>query len=463
MRKPSFIGIAILLSLLPAAGQAQPAWEEIHNRLSAFQEQVTALDGIAILHGNILLDRNPDVEYPFRQESNLYYLTGWTGRDATLIVHAPGEKDRGLILYVPPRDPRREVWTGPMEGLEEARDRFPGLDVQPRDSLWEDLPSLLYGMDRLLLSAGNDIRFQKQLDLLLEDTRGTPTIRQEAADILGEQRLLKSPYEIQQIEQAITVTGRSLENAFARIPSLEQEYELAAWIEFGFQSRGAERLAFPSIVAAGTNATFLHYDRNNNPLEKHGLVLMDVGAEWGYYSADISRTVPVDGTFNNAQRRLYEMVLQAQTEAIAMVEPGAAFRVPHTTAVRRITQGLIDLGILEGDVDTLVAKKAYRPYFMHGTSHWLGLDVHDVGGYRDADGALRSLEPGMILTVEPGIYLKADDESVPKKYRGIGIRIEDDVLVTPEGHRVLSRDIPRQVDEIEALMEGAKGLFRRGL
>jgi Xaa-Pro aminopeptidase len=301
------------------------------------------------------------------------------------------------------------------------------------------------------------------LDLLKSSSYRFPSTIQEANDLIRPLRLIKSEYEIAQLERAIEITGESLSEAFTRIPQLKQEHELAALIEFGFTSRGVQRLGFPSIVGSGLNTTYLHYGDNNSAIPRDGLVLMDVGAEWNMYSADISRTVPADGSFSNAQRDLYDLVLKAQEAAIASVAPGVPFREPHNVAVRVVTAGLVDLGFLDGNLDSLIAQREYRQFFMHGTSHWLGLDVHDAGGYSDTDGNPHTLQAGMVLTVEPGIYISESMESVPKRYRGMGIRIEDDVLVTADGHRVLSADIPKQVNEIEALMSGAKGLFRRGL
>ncbi|MCF6237766.1 MAG: Xaa-Pro dipeptidase, partial [Candidatus Marinimicrobia bacterium] len=257
---------------------------------------------------------------------------------------------------------------------------------------------------------------------------------------------------IKALEKAIRITGESLVDAFKIIPRLGFEYEAQAEIEYGFKKRGVVRPGFPSIVGAGKNSTYLHYEDNRGALVAGDLLLMDVGAEWDFYSADISRTVPISGIFSPEQTLIYQLVLDAQLAGIESVKPGAAFREPHNLAVEVITTGLVDLGLLEGQVDTLISQKIYRKFFMHGTSHWLGLDVHDVGGYLAPDGQPHILKAGMVLTVEPGIYISEADDVDPRWWN-IGVRIEDDVLVTTKGHRVLSAAIPKTIKDIETLMQ----------
>jgi len=269
---------------------------------------------------------------------------------------------------------------------------------------------------------------------------------------LKSQRLIKSEYEIQALEKAIDVTGLALQETWPLIPSLKFEYEVQAEIEYGFSKRGAVRLGFPSIIGGGKNTTFLHYEDNRGDLVPGDLILTDIGAEWDYYAADVTRTVPTSGKFSPEQSQIYQLVLDAQLAAIATVKPGSTFSKTHEIAVDVITAGLIELGLLEGELSELVADKTYRKFFMHGTSHWLGLDVHDVGGRVDSEGKPHILQTGMVITVEPGIYI-SESEGIEPKWWNIGVRIEDDVLVTRQGYRVLSESIPKTIAEIEALMQ----------
>ncbi len=255
------------------------------------------------------------------------------------------------------------------------------------------------------------------------------------------------------MEKAIRITEESLIDAFPLIPKLDYEYEVQAEIEYGFKKRGSVRLGFPSIIGAGKNSTYLHYGDKSGKLQSGDILLMDVGAEWGYYSADITRTVPVNGVFSPEQALIYQLVLDAQVAAIESIKPGAIYKEKAlAVAAEIITMGLVDLGLLVGDVKTLIREKAYRKFFMHGTSHWLGLDVHDAGDRVDAEGIPHKLRAGMVLTVEPGIYI-SESEDIDPKWWNIGVRIEDDVLVTAKGNRVLSATIPKTISEIESLMQ----------
>jgi len=313
------------------------------------------------------------------------------------------------------------------------------------------LEKLIGGYDRLVISYGNNTTFEDEFEKNLKGTSNHPDIIQEAASLLKSHRLIKSDAEIQSIEKAIEVTRQSLEDVLASMPTFNYEYEVQAAIEYGFAKRGSIRLGFPSIVGAGKNGTYLHYEDNRGALNTGELLLMDVGAEWDYYSADISRTIPISGQYNPEQKAIYQLVLDAQTAAIKKVKPGVSWREPHDTAVEVLTAGLVELGLLEGDPADLTRSKAYRKFFMHGTSHWLGLDVHDAGGWVGANSKPHILQAGMVLTVEPGIYI-SEAQDVEPRWWNIGVRIEDDVLVTQKGHRVLSQSIPKTIQEIEALM-----------
>ena len=428
--------------------------DEFARRRAVFLNELRELKAIGILHSAPEVVRNNDVNYSYRQESNFFYLTGWTYPEAILVLtpREAGSELAEVSLFVTPRDPEREIWTGPRLGLEEAVN-LPGIDQAiAYDDFFEHLFKLMKGHERLVISYGGDNEFQTAIWKSLAESRVHPPIVQEAASLIKAQRLIKSETEIQALEKAIEITGHSLVDALRKIPKLQYEYEVQAEIEYGFKKRGAQRLGFPSIVGAGKNSTFLHYEDNYGKLDPGAVILMDVGAEWDYYSADITRTVPVSGKFSPEQAKIYQLVLDAQTAAIESLKPGVAFRGTNRIAIEVITAGLVDLGLLTGDVDTLITRRKYRKFFMHGTSHWLGLDVHDAGGYIDADGEPYKLKAGMVFTVEPGIYI-SETEDIDSKWWNIGVRIEDDVLITKQGYRVLSAGIPKTIKEIEAIMQ----------
>ncbi|NQV29980.1 MAG: aminopeptidase P N-terminal domain-containing protein [Candidatus Marinimicrobia bacterium] len=413
--------------------------DEFARRRAIFITELRDLNACAILHSAPVLNRNKAVEFPYRQDSDFFYLTGWEQSEAILLI-TPNSDLNGqaqVSIFAPARDPKMEVWTGPKKDIGDARN-LPGVDqAMAYDEFYKHLEKLIAGYERLVISYGNNADFKVEFSRQLELAYTHPTIIQEAASILKSQRMIKSDREIKSLEKAIEVTGLALEATWPHIPSLNFEYEVQAEIEYGFAKRGALRLAFPSIVGAGKNTTFLHYEANRGELVSGDLILTDIGAEWDYYSADITRTVPTNGKFSPEQTQIYQLVLDAQLAAIKTVKPGSNFRMTHDTAVDVITAGLIDLGLLEGELSKLVAEKEYTKFFMHGTSHWLGLDVHDVGGRVDADGNPHILKAGMVLTVEPGIYI-SESENVEPRWWNIGVRIEDDVLVTKKGYRVLS-------------------------
>lgn len=408
---------------------------------------------VALFHSAPTVNRNDDVDFPYRQDSDFYYLTGWEESEAILILQKHDSGATNTVLFVRPRNPHLEIWTGIRPGPEGAMTRA-GIDTAYAiDEFGALRGKLLYNAPKLILADGGDKTFRAELDEWLAGAGNyAPTMIQRAGTITAPFRLIKSQTEIQLLQHAIDITGASLEEALSKLKTLEYEWQLAAEIEYGFKKRGAQRLGFPSIVGSGKNATILHYETNRDPLDKSGLVVMDVGAEYHYYSADVTRTVPVDGTFSPEQKAIYELVLAANLAAIDAVKPGVNWREPHNIAVRVITEGLVELGLLRGEVDTLIAQNKYRKFFMHGTSHWLGLDVHDVGGHHQADGSPWELQPGMVLTIEPGIYIREGLEDVDPKWYNIGVRIEDDVLVTKSGHQVLSGDIPKTVKAIEKVM-----------
>jgi Xaa-Pro aminopeptidase len=428
--------------------------DEFARRRAIFLEELRELDACAIFHTAPHYERNHHVEYPYRQDSDYFYLTGWTQMEGVLVLTPQENPDDGaeVSLFVPPRNPKKEVWTGPKPGIDEAM-VLPGIDqAYDYGDFYTHLGELIKGYNRLVISYGSNLVFEHEFEENFELIDSRPSIVQEASSLLKSHRLIKSGTEINALQKAIDVTHQSLEEVLPLIPALKFEYEVQAAIEYGFVKRGSERLGFPSIIGAGKNATYLHYEGKHGELTGGDLLLMDVGAEWKYYSADISRTVPISGKFSPEQRAIYQLVLDAQTAAIEIVKPGVSWRGPHETVVQVITAGLVDLGLLEGVPADLIQAKAYRKFFMHGSSHWLGLDVHDVGGWLDTNGQTHQLKAGMVLTVEPGIYI-SESEDVDSKWWNIGVRIEDDVLVTQKGHRVLSQSIPKTIQEIETLMQ----------
>ncbi|NQV42134.1 MAG: aminopeptidase P N-terminal domain-containing protein [Candidatus Marinimicrobia bacterium] len=428
--------------------------DEFARRRAIFLDELRELNACAIFHTAPQYDRNHHVEHPYRQDSDFFYLTGWPLKEGILVLtpqENPGDSAE-VSLFVTPRKPKMEVWTGPKAGIDEAK-VLPGIDqAYDYEEFYTQLGEMIKGYERLVISYGSDPVFEHEFVEHLESTASRPSLVQEASALLKSHRLIKSDHEIQSLEKAIDVTNQALADAWPVIPTMKFEYEVQAFIEYGMAKRGAERLGFPSIIGAGKNSTYLHYEGNHGDLIVGDLLLIDVGAEWNYYSADISRTVPISGTYSPEQKAIYQLVLDAQLAAIDRVMPGVSWREPHDTVVAFLTSGLVDLGLLEGDPATLIQEKAYRKYFMHGSSHWLGLDVHDVGGWVGDNGAAHQLKVGMVLTVEPGIYI-GESEDVDPKWWNIGVRIEDDVLVTQKGHRVLSQSIPKTIQEIEALMQ----------
>jgi len=428
--------------------------DEFAKRRAIFIEELRELNACAIIHSAPSYQRNNDVGHPYRQDSDFFYLTGWPYRDGVLVLTPQDdiEKSSEVTFFVTPRDPKMEVWTGPKWGVSEAL-VLPGIDQSYEYGVFFDhLGKLIGGYDRLVISFGSNPYFEESFKAQLKSERQRPSIVQEAASLLKAHRLIKSDAELEALQMAIDITRESFIDVLPQIPNFSYEYEAKALIEYGFTKRGSKRLGFPSIVGAGINATYLHYEDDRGELKPGDLLLLDIGAEWEYYSADISRTVPISGKFSPEQAAVYQVVLNAQLAAMEEVKPGTSWRQPHETAIAVITAGLVELGLLEGEVTTLIQDKSYRKFFMHGTSHWLGLDVHDAGGYLADDGEPHKMKAGMVLTIEPGIYI-SESEDVDEKWWNIGIRIEDDVLVTPKGYHVLSQSIPKSIEEIEGLMQ----------
>jgi len=412
-------------------------------------------DGAALFPSAPLAARNRDVEHPYRQDSDLYYLTGFD-EPASVLLLTNEHAEHRAVLFVRPRKRDREIWDGPRAGVEGAVQTF-GADVAfPIDELEKRLPDYLGNVERVHYRLAQydevDAKLFECLNLLRRGGRSgiaAPEAIIDPSASLHEMRLRKSDREIETMRQAATISKEAHLRAMCVARPGLHEYEVDAELLHIFRKHGSERPAYESIVGSGPNATILHYRAGSRVLNDGELLLIDAGCEYGYYASEITRTFPVNGSFSDAQRAIYEVVLHAQKAGIEAVKPGITLKDIHDRAVRSITEGLVGIGVLQGDVDTLIEEKKYEPFYMHRTSHWLGMDVHDVGHYY-VDGKHRPLEPGFVLTVEPGIYIGTDAEDVDARWRGIGIRIEDDVLVTKAGADVLSDGIPKEIDDIEA-------------
>ncbi|MGD8394606.1 MAG: Xaa-Pro aminopeptidase [Candidatus Eiseniibacteriota bacterium] len=417
-----------------------------------------ALGGdVAILPAAPERTRSHDVTYPFRQDSDLYFLTGCLEPE-TIAVLTGGESGSRFILFVRPRDPEREQWTGRRVGVEGATERLEADEAYPVEEFDARLPELLDGAQRVQLAFGKYPQFDERVTRVVhrqrrESRKGVraPTGMVDVRELLDAMRLVKSTSDIELVRRAAEITAEAHLAAMRACHADMFEFELAALIEYLFRKNGALSPGYPTIVGSGENATILHYIDNDRRMQRGELVLIDAGAEYGYFSADITRTFPVGGRFSTPQREIYEVVLAAQKAAIRAVTPGSTMKRVHDAAVRVVVRGLRDLGLLKGTPAELVRDGAFRRFFMHGTGHWLGMDVHDVGSYRHGR-EWRELEPGMVLTVEPGIYVTSEMRGVPRRYWGIGVRIEDDVLVTRSGREVLTAGVPKEVDAIEAVM-----------
>ncbi|MFO7178386.1 MAG: aminopeptidase P N-terminal domain-containing protein [Pseudomonadota bacterium] len=398
--------------------------------------------------------RNNDVEHEYRQHSDFYYLTGFDEPESVLLLRSEAPH---FVLFVRPRDPERETWDGPRAGVEGARSLFGADEAYPIAELDERLPDLLKGMPRLYYALGGegDARVLAALaKLRRRERQGAewPTALIEPAEVLHELRLRKEPEEIELMRRAIAITREAHLAVMRAARPGAHEYELEAILRRVFREAGSERPAYSPIVGSGPNATILHHRKNDRRMNDGELVLVDAGCEYGYYAADVTRTFPVSKRFDATQRAVYEVVLAAQLAAIERVRPGSTVQDVHAAALDVIVDGLIELGLVEGPRTIALEEKRYQTFFMHGTSHWLGMDVHDVGRYRRG-GAPRPLEPGMVLTVEPGIYVP-QSAGIDPRFAGIGVRIEDDVLVGPDGPVVLSADVPKTVEEVERACAG---------
>lgn len=415
---------------------------------------------VALLQGARLVARSNDTDFAFRQDSDFHYLTGFDHPHATAVLRTDGGP--AYTLFVEARDRERELWNGYRPGVDGAKSDHGANEAHPIEALDAELPRLLEHAERVFHMLGRDPRLDAKIAEIFESLRkrsrqGLIPASQviDPRSILHEMRLIKEPSEIESLRRASAITAEGHREA-ARIAHAGRfEYELQAALEYAFRRCGSAGVAYNSIVGGGKNATILHYVANDQKLRGAELVLIDAACELDGYASDVTRTYPVGGAFSGPQRAIYEVVLAAQLASLEVAKPGATLPEVHNASVRKLTEGMVSLGLLSGNVDDLIKTDAFRRYYMHGTSHWLGLDVHDVGPYT-VGGKPRPLAKGMCFTVEPGLYVAADDDKAPAQFRGIGVRIEDDIVITANGHENLTAPlIPKHPADVEAWVRDA--------
>lgn len=432
------------------------AQDEYARRRAALLQQLPQ-KSVALVSASHLKTRNRDAEYAFRQDSDFYYLTGFNEPDALLLL-IPGRAEGEFVLFCPPRDPQMEIWTGYRAGPEGCVRNFGADQAFALEELEQQMPRLLDGVHRLYYALGSDEALDTRVRGWLNQVRAQSRQGAQAPEelvlldnLLHEQRLFKSAAELDMMRRAAEISAEAHCRAMRLSRPGLYEYQLEAEITGYCMQKGARFQAYSPIVGGGANGCILHYIDNSAELKDGDLVLIDAGCELDNYASDITRTFPVNGRFSPQQRALYQLVLDTQLACIEAMQPGVPWNRIHDLSVELLTEGLIELGLLQGERDALIEAGAYRRFYMHRIGHWLGMDVHDVGQYK-LDGEWRPLEPGMVMTIEPGLYVAPDDDSVAPEWRGIGIRIEDDVLVTEQGPDVLTAAVPKTIADIEALM-----------
>ena len=430
--------------------------DQYQSRRQALLEQI---DGLCLVFANTTSVRNSDVEYIFRQDSDFFYLTGFEEPSAALLLDSMAPEGEKVTLFLRERDPEMEIWDGFRLGVERAPSALNVDKAAPIDELESELvarlpsrPNLYYTIgfpqrgtqDELVVGAITKVNRRRK-------SNASVSSMVSLAPIIGEMRMLKSVSEIAIMQAAADLTTLGHRKAMSIASPGLREYQLQHAMEYEWLSRGSQRNAYPSIVGSGPNACILHYRAGSRICEEGELVLIDAGCELDGYASDVTRTWPISGTFTESQRAIYEVVLKAQIGAIEKCRVGYSYEDVHNEAVRLLVEGLIKLALLDGTVESCIEDKTYRRFYMHGTGHWIGMDVHDVGP-TEVKGSPRLFQSGMALTVEPGIYIAPDDESVSEQYRGIGIRIEDDVVITDGDPLILTADIPKTIEDIEALL-----------
>ncbi|HEX3250775.1 MAG TPA: Xaa-Pro aminopeptidase [Pyrinomonadaceae bacterium] len=427
----------------------------IRPQLKEFMRRM-APKSVAIIPGAHDTRRSNDTHYRFRQDSDFFYLTGFEEPDALAVIKP--EADQKYTLFVRPRDPEREIWDGRRAGVDGAKSDFGADEAFPTAEFDAKLAEFLDGAEVLYYRLGMDQDLDNTIIKEIARMRGSnrkpihpPQTIIDPATIVHEMRVLKSGDEIEIMQKAADIAAEAHCEAMKAAKPGMQEYQLEALIEQIFRKHGASGPAYTSIVGAGPNATVLHYINNDGELRDGELLLVDAGAEYKGYASDITRTFPINGRYTPPQRDIYDLVLKAQMACVEMVRPGVTHDQLKQRSIEILTEGMVELGLLEGKVEDLIKEKKYEKFYMHGLGHMLGIDVHDVGRYYYGTES-RALEPGVVMTVEPGIYIAPDTKDIPEKYLGIGVRIEDDVLCTSNGPRVLTTKVPKQAEEIEALI-----------
>ena len=424
------------------------------NRRQKILDQID--NGVALVPSASMQIRSNDTEFPFRQESNFYYLSGFNEPECLLLM-LKNAKEEKTVLFLRERNPEMEMWVGKRLGVKDAAKVLDVDEAYDISDLEELLPGFLQGYNYLYLDTFSDNQYintvKKVSNQLLHkrDVDISPRNFIHLNTLVEKERLIKDNHEIDQIKKAMGITTQAHHAAMAMAKPGMKEYEIQAIIEYIFKKEGSQHNAYESIVAGGNNANTLHYVENSSSLKNGDLMLIDAGCEWNYYASDITRTSPVNGKFSKPQQALYEGILDAQSKIISSIKPGISKQLLQERSQVLLTQVMLDLGIVKGSMDELIEKKVYKKYYPHGIGHWMGLDVHDTCPYKDEDAQEVLFEKGMILTIEPAIYLPEDDLDIPKEYRGIGIRTEDDILVTSKGYENLSKGIAKTVDEIEKM------------
>ena len=427
----------------------------IRSQLAEFVRRLQP-NSVAIIPAAREATRSNDTHYRFRQDSDFFYLTGFEEPEAIAVIK-PGETHE-YVLFVRPRDPEREIWDGHRAGVEGAKSEFGAHESFPVAEFDSKLREILDGAETLYYRLGVHRDLDDRIIREIGDMRAVnrkpihpPTTIVDPATIIHELRVIKSPDELELMQKAADIAAEAHVEAMKAARAGMREYELEALIEQVFRRHGAAGPAYTSIVGAGPNATVLHYINNDGELRDGELLLVDAGAEYKGYASDITRTFPINGRYSQAQREIYDLVLKAQMSCVEMVRPGVTHDQLKQHSIEVLTEGMVELGLLQGEPEQLIKDKQYEKFYMHGLGHMLGIDVHDVGRYYYGKES-RALEPGVVMTVEPGIYIAPDTKDVPEKYLGIGVRIEDDVLCTDGAPRVLTSKVPKDPQEIEALM-----------
>jgi Xaa-Pro aminopeptidase len=427
------------------------------SRVVEFMEKMEP-NSVAVFASAHEIKRNHDTDFEFRQETDFYYLTRLNEPDCVAVL-APSNPEHKYVLFVRPRIREEEIWTGIRAGVEGAISQHGADAAYEIGKLSDVLPKYLQNVEKLYYRFGNnenfDLKVISTVKHIREKVRGgvyAPTVIIDPATVLHEMRLRKNEDDLNSLRRATSISGEGHIAAMKHCKPGMYEYELEAVVEYVFRKNGATGVGYPSIVGSGFNTTILHYNTNNDMIKDGDMVLIDAGAEYNLFSGDITRAFPANGKFTRAQQAIYEVVLNANKEVIKMVKPGESFMKLHEKAVEVVSEELLSLGLLSGNRDEVIEKESYRKFFMHRTGHWLGMDVHDVGRYKAQDG-WRKLEPGMVFTVEPGVYIAAGTEGVPEEYFNIGVRIEDDVVVTEDGAEVLTSKTPKEVKDVEATMK----------